>query len=84
MHSGANATYCTDVIANKLQDSVAQVIRVNIDKEAKQSSCISILADKCTVKCYSNACGVCETYQFKDVRAHRLCTSLVRALFIRN
>ena len=48
LHCGANATYRTDVIANKLQDSIAQVIREDIDKEAEQSSCISILADEST------------------------------------
>ena len=48
LHCGANATYRTDVIANELQDSIAQVIREDIDKETEQSSCISILADEST------------------------------------
>ena len=48
LHCGANATYRTDVIADELQDSIAQVIREDIDKETEQSSCISILADEST------------------------------------
>ena len=48
LHCGANVTYGTDVVANELQDSVAQVIGEDTDKEAEQSSCISILADKST------------------------------------
>ena len=48
LYCGANATYRTDVIANELQDSIAQVIREDIDKETEQSSCISILADEST------------------------------------
>ena len=48
LHCGANATYRTDVIANELQDSIAQVIREDIDKETEQSSCIIILADEST------------------------------------
>ena len=36
------------VIANELQDSIAQVIREDIAREAEQSSSISILAEKST------------------------------------
>ena len=32
LHCGANATYRTDVVANELQDSIAQIIREDIDK----------------------------------------------------
>ena len=48
LHCSANTTYHTDVVASELQDSIAQVIREKIDKEAEQSSCISILADEST------------------------------------
>jgi len=43
LHCSANATYRSDVIDNELQDSIAQVIREDIDKEAEQLSCISWL-----------------------------------------
>lgn len=48
LHCDANSTYHNNVIANELQDSIAQVTREDIDKEAEKSSCISILADEST------------------------------------
>ena len=48
LQCSANVTYHTDVIANELQDWIDQFITEDTDKEAEQSSCISILADEST------------------------------------
>lgn len=45
---GENASYSTDVIANEIQDAIAEVIRENITKDLQESPCISILVDEST------------------------------------
>ncbi|XP_015767968.1 PREDICTED: zinc finger protein 862-like [Acropora digitifera] len=45
---GENAWYSSDVIANEMQDAIAEVIRENITKNLQESPCISILVDEST------------------------------------
>ena len=48
LNCGANANYHSDVIANELQNAIAQVIREDIDNEITQSICFSLLVDEST------------------------------------
>ena len=46
LRCGENTTYTSDVIANKMQNAMDEVIIVHITKEIQDSPCSSILADE--------------------------------------